>query len=140
MANRVKGTAEKKKKFLKALGKTCNVSEAARLSGLSRRYWYKAKEKDRKFSEAWDDAVEVGVDALEAEARRRAYEGWDEPVFYKGDATGVVRRYSDTLLIFLLKGARPKKYADFHRVEGGDTPIKIEILRFSDGNNGPPAK
>ena len=43
-------------------------------------------------------------DALEAEARRRAVEGVRKPVFYQGVICGWVGEYSDTLLIFLLKG------------------------------------
>jgi len=36
-------------------------------------------------------------------------------VSYQGQECGTVRRYSDTLSIFLLKGAMPEKYED--RVE-----------------------
>ena len=43
---------------------------------------------------------------------RRAHSGFDEPVFYKGIETGTVRKYSDTLTIFLLKGFKPDKYKD----------------------------
>jgi len=32
--------------------------------------------------------------------------------FYEGQVCGYVRRYSDTLLIFLLKARRPGKYGD----------------------------
>lgn len=136
MANRLKITREKQFKFLEILKQTGNVSEAARSVGIGRRLWYLCKNSDEKFAEEWESAVEIGTDALEAEARRRAYKGVLEPVFYKGEKCGHIRRYSDTLLIFLLKGARPEKYADFHRVEGGDKPIKIEIVRFSDTREG----
>jgi hypothetical protein len=47
---------------------------------------------------------------LEDEAVRRAYEGVERPVFQGGKQVGVVREYSDTLLIFLLKALRPEKY------------------------------
>ena len=47
---------------------------------------------------------------LEDEAIRRAREGVDEPVFYKGEHCGNVRRYSDTLLIFMLKARKPDVY------------------------------
>lgn len=48
---------------------------------------------------------------------RRAREGVDEPVFYQGDECGSVRKYSDTLAIFLLKGAMPEKYRENTRME-----------------------
>jgi len=33
-------------------------------------------------------------------------------VYYQGKPCGVVTEYSDTLLIFLMKGAMPEKYKD----------------------------
>lgn len=132
MANRVRYTKDRKKEFLEALEKTANVSQAAREAGGGRRAWYRVKEADLEFSDAWDAAVEVATDALETEARRRAVSGVLEPVYYQGKKCGAIRKYSDTLLIFLLKGHRPKKYADFHRVEGGGAPIRIEIVKFAD--------
>jgi hypothetical protein len=41
---------------------------------------------------------------LEAEARRRAVQGWDEPVFHQGRKVGTIRKYSDRMLEILLKG------------------------------------
>ena len=53
----------------------------------------------------------LGLDALEDEAIRRAREGVVEPVFQAGLHCGNVRKYSDLLLIFLLKSRRPHRYA-----------------------------
>lgn len=48
----------------------------------------------------------MAADLLEAEVHRRAVEGWVEPTgWYKGVPGGYVRRFSDVLLIFKLKGA-----------------------------------
>lgn len=49
---------------------------------------------------------------LEDEARRRAVDGVDEPVFQGGELVGHVRRYSDRLLEFLLRGRRPTVYRE----------------------------
>ena len=57
------------------------------------------------------------VDALEDEAVRRAYEGVERAVTVAGQRE-IIREYSDTLLIFLLKGARPERYRDNLRLEG----------------------
>ena len=46
------------------------------------------------------------------EARRRALTGVEQPVYYKGEAVGRIAKYSDTLLIFLLKAHWPKKSRD----------------------------
>lgn len=64
------------------------------------------------------EALDVGAGALEDEAVRRAYVGVEEPLFYQGKQCGTVRKYSDTLLIFLLKGAKPAKYRE--RVHTGN--------------------
>ena len=66
------------------------------------------------FVAAQDEAVQV----LEDEAVRRAYEGVEKPVTVAGQRE-FVREYSDTLLIFLLKGARPQKYRDNVNVTAG---------------------
>lgn len=135
MIHDIKYGKNQKKTFLEVLAATCNVAEAAKATGTLRHYWYRIRKKDKEFAQAWENAVEAGADALEAEARRRAHDGFLEPVFYQGKKVGKIRRYSDTLLIFLLKGYRPDKFHDTHRVEGGDKPIKIEIVKFADNKN-----
>ena len=64
---------------------------------------------------------------------RRAYLGVEKPVTVAGKRE-VIREYSDTLLIFLLKGARPQKYRDNIRQEvtGANeaplVPTKVQIV------------
>ena len=48
-------------------------------------------------------AEEDAIQQLELEARRRAFEGFDKPVFHAGEQCGLIRQYSDVLLMFLLK-------------------------------------
>lgn len=69
---------------------------------------YRFKDCEPDFSAAWDEAVAAATDAMVSEARRRAVRGTDEPVFYQGAICGVVRKYSDTLLMFLIKKERPE--------------------------------
>ena len=75
------------------------------------------------FAAEWEDAVESGTDLMEDEMRRRAVEGVDEPKFHDGQICGYARRYSDTLLIFMLKARRPEKFKDraevAHKGKGG---------------------
>jgi hypothetical protein len=47
---------------------------------------------------------------LEFEARRRAVDGWLEPVFHKGEVIGHIHRYSDGLLLRLLAAHLPKRF------------------------------
>jgi hypothetical protein len=76
---------------------------------------YRLKHEDPQFSEQWDVAQKLGEDAMEDEARRRAIEGVEQPIYKNGEVVGRRIDYSDILMIFLLKGAKPEKYKD--RVE-----------------------
>jgi hypothetical protein len=106
-----------------------NIVRACRLAKIDGSTPYtKQWKEDVRFQESLELARGMGADMLEAEAIRRAHDGVDEPVgFYKGEASATVKRYSDTLLIFLLKGAKPEKYAERHRFAGDDgPPIQVE--------------
>jgi len=77
----------------------------------------------RKFSfykEAFEEAVEDATDRMEAEARRRAIEGVQEPVFYQGEIVGYTIKYSDMLLDKLLKAYRPDKFKERHEITGAE--------------------
>ncbi len=114
--------------FLAAFRETGNVRLACEVAKVGRSSHYRWREKDTEYREAFDLAKEDATDVLEAEAHRRAVEGWEEAVgWYKGEAGGTVRKYSDVLLIFLLKSLRPDKYRErvdlrgslAHRAESG---------------------
>lgn len=122
-------TPEKKEKFLNALRKWPNVARAARLCGVSRQTVYNHRWNDEAFAAAWDEALVEGVDRLEEEAERRGFKGVLEPVYYKGEKVGSVRRYSDTLAIFLLKAYRPEKYRENIDITSGG---KVLAFRADD--------
>ena len=116
--------------FLTALESSGNVTVAARLAGVSRTAAYKARRGEAEFAASWDEALEVALDGMEAEARRRAVEGWEEPVFYQGKVCGHIRKYSDALIMFLLKAYRPE-FRDNYRVEHSgtaDTVVRVEYV------------
>ena len=98
--------------FLDLLSKNGNATLSAQEAGINRSGAYEARATDKEFGKAWEDAMEQAADVLEREAWRRASEGVKQPVFYQGEVCGHVRKYSDVLLIFLLKGARPDKYRE----------------------------
>jgi hypothetical protein len=115
--------------FLGALEASGNISAAARRAGVGRATAYRHRAGESDFRAAWDEALEVATDALEAEARRRALEGWEEPVFFNGQECGRVRKYDSTLLIFLLKAHRPEKFRDHAAVQhSGDLTIRVEYV------------
>lgn len=119
--------------FLDAFAETHLVTEAARRAGIHRDTAYAWRKSNPEFARSWADIEEASTEALEREALRRAVEGWVErPVFDKdGEQVGEVRKFSDTLLIFMLKARRPDTYRERYQHEhsgpdGG--PIAAEIV------------
>jgi hypothetical protein len=112
--------------FLEELGKRCNVAASCRAAKVDRKTVYVRRNTDDEFAEAWKEALEEGIEALELEARRRAEEGTLKPVFHKGEKCGEVQEYSDTLMIFLLKAARPDVYRERHLIEQEGT-VRLEL-------------
>jgi hypothetical protein len=96
------------------------VTHAAKQAGVARQQVYLESDKDPEFADAMRKAFQEAADHLEAEARRRAVEGVERKKFHKGKPIRdprthrqyVEREYSDTLLIFLLKGRRPEVFGD----------------------------
>jgi len=108
----LKWTPRRRGTFLKALAASGNVAFAAREAGASRSRAYQLKAEDPDFAAEWALALETATDELDAEARRRAVEGVEVPHFHQGKVTGTVRKYSDTLLMFLLRAHRPELYRE----------------------------
>ncbi len=94
-------------RFLMRLAETGNVSAAARHAGRPRSFVYDCRRRDAASGAAWADALEEAADRLELEALRRAVDGVDEDKFFQGAVVGQITRYSDNLLMFLLRARRP---------------------------------
>jgi len=107
----------KRESFLAAYALCGNITHAAQAADCHRNshYQWLEKDEDGSYAAAFDSAQEGAIERLESEARRRAERGVAEPVYYKGEVVGTVQKYSDVLLIFLLKSMRPGRYRD--RVE-----------------------
>jgi len=118
----------KKAAFLAAYAKVATVSHAAKLVEMDRCTHYDWLKTDPQYAEAFREAKLEACDNLEAEARRRAMVGCEEVIYYQGVECGRVRKYSDTLLIVLLKANMPQKYIERRAIEhtaSGDTALKI---------------
>jgi hypothetical protein len=85
--------------FLQALAEGATITTAAKAAGVGRASAYDRRKWDKEFAAAWDSAVEEATDELEAIAWKRAAE------------------YSDQLLIFMLRAARPEKFKEKTQVE-----------------------
>lgn len=131
--------------FLEAFARMGCVSYACEAAGIGRTCYYRWREESEAFRAAAEIAKEQAIDALEREARRRALDGVRRLKFDRGqvvmipcepgDPDGqkvadadpdrgtpeqwakpyVEHEYSDRLLEFILKAARPEKYRE--RVE-----------------------
>lgn len=122
-------TPKRRGKFLEVLAATANVTRASKAIRVSRNALYEHRRADEQFAKAWDDAIDLGTDALEDEAVRRAHDGVLKPVYQQGRKVGTVREFSDTLLMFMLKARRPETFKDraSHELSGpGGGPIKTE--------------
>ena len=120
-----------KQRYLDALAECGVRSTACKQAGVSTTSVSKWLRNDPEFALAYDEAIEESLDLLESEARRRAFEGVDR-TRYVGTGENareyIETTYSDTLLIFLLKGGRPDKFADRQKQEisgPGGQPVEL---------------
>lgn len=119
------------RRFLAAFRETANVTAAAQLAGIHRCTHYQWLGTNPNYAHEFEAGKQEAVDRLEDEAHRRAVEGVLEPTgWHDGEPGGYVRRYSDRLLILLLKGAMPEKYGDSVSVRGG--LAKLDLSRLPD--------
>jgi hypothetical protein len=143
--------------FLQALAETGNVTLAAQAAGVCRACIYRARRRHPALAQLWDEAIQESADLLLAEARRRAYDGVDRPVVYKGELQGVwvspdgqpcpegtagarfapltIKEYSDKLLLALLAAYRPEEFGRAvrhqhehkHRIAGH---VRLSVEQF----------
>ncbi|MFA5383984.1 MAG: hypothetical protein WC364_04870 [Eubacteriales bacterium] len=135
----------KKAAFLAAYSELGNITRAALASNVARTKHYTWL-KDPAYAQAFAEAEEIAIETLEVEARRRAIEGLKRKKFNKNGLPVMdpetkeqyfEHEYSDTLLIFLLKAARPEKYKDRISQEiggpgGGPVEVHHKYDKLSD--------
>lgn len=95
-------TEARQKAFLTALSQTGCIHDACKRAAISDTAAYRWRRRSRPFATAWERALRKARPTIEAEAYRRAVEGWDEEVIRDGEVVSVKRRYSDGLLRLLL--------------------------------------
>lgn len=135
---------EAKALFIETLSSDPNVSLACDRARISRDTAYQWREKDAKFADAWEDAVERTKDVARSSIYQRGIIGWDEPMVSAGQvvyeyehlldkdgkpqfdgkgkpimrrgAMQVVHKWSDTLAIAYAKANLPE-YKDKQQLE-----------------------
>lgn len=126
------------KPFLASLKAGSTLKDACAAAGISKQNAYQARQRDEAFAVAWAEAWEDGAEVMEAELFRRAVTGIDKPVYQGGKLVGVIREYSDTLLIFGLKARKPETYRENQRIEhvGAEDAPGIEVVARDDRQAG----
>lgn len=120
--------------FLAALSEVGLLTYAAEAAGVDRSTVFRRRREDEEFEQAVQDALEQAADKLEREARRRAVEGVEEPVYQGGKRVGTKLVYSDTLLALLLKGRRKQVFAERTEITGAEGgPVKQEQVVVATG-------
>lgn len=134
----VRARREWRAKFLKFLARSGNVTMSAQAVGVSREYIYTLQSRSEKFAAQCKAAAKDAVERLEAAAWQRASIGVDEPIWMKDEngkpvQVDTVKRYSDTLLIFLLKALNPAKYREVVRqqISGPDGGPVMTAQQFT---------
>lgn len=122
------GLKAKQAAFLHAFiitgGQVVSAARAAKIARCTHYDWLASE----KYAEAFKRARDQAGDVLESEAIRRAHEGTDEPVYFRGTKCGEVRRYPDGLMQFLLRGVKPDKYREKVEHSGPDGgPIQSQV-------------
>jgi len=117
-----------RERFLRWYAQSGNVTYAAKRAGVPRNTIYEWQEASDQFAAAFREADLKATEVLEREAWRRANEGVAEPVYQHGKLVGTIQRYSDNLLMFLLRARAPERYRD--RVDVSVAPIIKSVSGF----------
>lgn len=125
--------------FIEAFAEFGAVTAACGAAGISRQTAYERRKVDELFAAAWEDVEAMATERMEAEARRRAVDGWIEREEFEIDDDGelhptlTVRKFSDALLMFLLKARRPDTYRERHLHEHqGDVEVNLNLVTDHD--------
>jgi hypothetical protein len=108
--------------FLEAFAECGIIRSAAKAAGIARQTVYDWKNNDPAFAARYEVAEADANDVLREEIRRRAVDGWDEPVYQGGDLVGTIRRYDSGLLKFIAQSRMPE-FRDRLDVTSGDETL-----------------
>ena len=107
---------ERQRAFIVALARCGSVSAAARHVGMTARSAYRLLDAPGadSFAQAWDAAVDEGMERLRSSAFERAMHGGFVPIYRRGKLVRVEHRHNDRLAIAML-GGRPTDVETYRR-------------------------
>lgn len=115
--------------FLTLYESNANITKSCEALGIPRKLIYNWLDSDPEFKAKFEASEKLALGVLEDEAVRRAVQGVEKPIFWKGRKIADVKEYSDVLTIVLLKARAPHKYRENLRNEivGPDgKPLELE--------------
>lgn len=131
--------------FLAVIRMSGNISRACKAADISRTCAYRWRDSSEDFNTLWEEAHNAWIDGLESEVDRRAFDGTNKPVIYKGelvrDADGEliqIKEFSDGLARFRLGALRPDKYrerTETHHTGGTTNSTRVTVVMPDNGRN-----
>jgi hypothetical protein len=109
---------------IEALAKYGNVTDAARVAGVSDTTFYRHLNKDPEFARLCDASRAKAARPLEMLAWQRAVEGAPETIIRKGEVVQIKVKPSDSMMRLMLQASNPKKYGRLSR--GGPSRRQVE--------------
>lgn len=122
--------------FLAAIRVMPNITRAAHAAKINKSLHYAKLKSSTEYAAAFQQALQVGYDAVSDVAVTRATEGWDEPVVYQGrvalqedPGTGrmvpvTVPRIDNQLLRFILE----RRHPDYRERVGESGVVDVRVL------------
>ena len=100
--------------FIEALADTGSVAAACKAVDMSQpgAYYLRRQEGAESFRNAWQAALDLGIQRIEDVAMDRALNGVDVPIYSYGKLVGMRKSYNDRLLMFMLRNRAPERFAD----------------------------
>lgn len=96
--------------FLTALSLCGNATRVCAELRISRVVMYQFKRETPEFQVAYDQAMGHAYEGWEDEVARRAFEGYQRPVYQMGMLVGSTTEYSDKLAEMMIRAGIPAKY------------------------------
>jgi len=124
-------TEQRQRAFIEALADTGSVDAACRAVNMSQPGVYELRRQPgaESFRQAWEAALQLGIQRIEDVAMDRALNGVEMPVYSYGKHVGERTVYNDRLLMFMLRNRAPERFAE-GKAKGLNAVGSMELKRL----------
>lgn len=122
---------EQKRVYLEAFAEYCTITAGCDAAHVDNTTVYRWREMDDVFVIQENMLRARLADRLEQEAIRRAYIGWDRPIYQRGELVGYERQYDGSLLKMLLAAYKPSVFRENINVSGQVEQIIRQVAGFN---------